>query len=39
VRISIPGLEGIARREATGTEDDELKGYADPSSNADNAFI
>jgi DNA repair RAD52-like protein 1, mitochondrial len=34
VRISIPCLEGIISREATGTEDEELKGYGDPSSNA-----
>jgi hypothetical protein len=35
VRISIPALEGIVYREATGTEDEELKGYGDPSSNAE----
>jgi hypothetical protein len=35
VRISIPCLEGIISREATGTEDEELKGYGDPSSNAE----
>ena len=35
VRISIPSLEGIIVREATGTEDEELKGYGDPSSNAE----
>jgi hypothetical protein len=35
VRISIPCLEGIVSREATGTEDEELKGYGDPSSNAE----
>jgi hypothetical protein len=34
-RISIPCLEGIIHREATGTEDEELKGYGDPSSNAE----
>jgi hypothetical protein len=35
VRISIPCIEGIISREATGTEDEELKGYGDPSSNAE----
>jgi hypothetical protein len=34
-RISIPCLEGIIHREATGTEDEELRGYGDPSSNAE----
>lgn len=34
-RISIPCLEGIVHRESTGTEDEELKGYGDPSSNAE----
>ncbi len=34
-RISIPCLEGVVYREATGTEDEELKGYGDPSSNAE----
>jgi hypothetical protein len=34
-RISIPCLEGIIHREATGTEDEELMGYGDPSSNAE----
>ncbi len=28
-------LEGIVSREATSTEDEELKGYGDPSSNAE----
>ena len=35
VRISIPCLEGVVSREATGTEDEEPKGYGDPSSNAE----
>jgi hypothetical protein len=35
VRISIPALEGIVSQEATSTEDEELKGYGDPSSNAE----
>jgi hypothetical protein len=34
-RISIRCLEGIVYREATGTEDEELRGYGDPSSNAE----
>src|SRR6516164_9745257 len=34
-RISIPCAEGIIHREATGTEDEELRGYGDPSSNAE----
>jgi hypothetical protein len=34
-RITIPSLEGAVWREATGTEDEELKGYGDPSSNAE----
>jgi hypothetical protein len=34
-RISIPCVEGIIHREATGTEDEELRGYGDPSSNAE----
>jgi hypothetical protein len=34
-RISIPCLEGVVSREATGTEDEELRGYGDPSSNAE----
>ena len=35
VRITVPCLEGSIFREATGTEDEELKGYGDPSSNAE----
>jgi len=34
-RVSIPCLEGVVWREATGTEDGELRGYGDPSSNAE----
>jgi hypothetical protein len=34
-RITIPYLEGAVFREATGTEDEELRGYGDPSSNAE----
>ncbi|MBC7798137.1 MAG: DUF1071 domain-containing protein [Pyrinomonadaceae bacterium] len=35
VRISIPCKEGSVWREATGQEEEELKGYGDPSSNAE----
>ena len=35
VRITIPCLEGLVWREASGTEDEELRGYGDPSSNAE----
>jgi hypothetical protein len=35
LHLSIPCLEGVVSREATGTEDEELKGYGDPSSNAE----
>lgn len=34
VRISIPCLEGVIYREATGYEPLEVKGYGDPVSNA-----
>jgi len=35
VRISVQCLEGIISREATGTEAEELRGFGDPSSNAE----
>jgi hypothetical protein len=35
VRITIPCVEGSVFREATGTEDEELRDYGDPSSNAE----
>jgi len=35
IRISIPCAEVVVFREATGTEDEELKGYSDTSSNAE----
>lgn len=35
VRITIPASDGNVWREATGQEDEELKGYGDPSSNAE----
>jgi hypothetical protein len=34
VRLSIPCAEGSVYREATGIEDEEVKGYGDPVSNA-----
>lgn len=34
-RLSIPCLEGIISREATGSEDVQKAGYGDPSSNAE----
>jgi len=30
-----PSLEGMISREATGTEDEEMRGYGDSSSNAE----
>jgi hypothetical protein len=33
--ISIPCLEGVVTREATGCEDSDAKGYGDPVSNAE----
>jgi hypothetical protein len=35
VHISNPCAKGIAYREATSTENEELRGYDDPSSNAE----
>jgi len=35
VRVTIPAAEGPVHREATGTEDEDLSGYGDPSSNAE----
>jgi Rad52/22 family double-strand break repair protein len=34
VRLSIPCAEGVVSREATGIEDEEVKGYGDTVSNA-----
>jgi len=34
-RISIPCLEGVVHREATGTEELDSSSYGDPSSNAE----
>lgn len=35
VRISIPSLEGVIYREATGQEGEDCGSYGDPSSNAE----
>jgi hypothetical protein len=39
VRISIPCLEGIVYREATGQEDESLESYGDSSSNAESMAL
>lgn len=39
VRISIPCLEGIVYREATGQEDETLESYGDSSSNAESMAL
>ena len=39
VRISIPCLEGLVYREATGYEPLEVKGYGDPTSNAESMAL
>ena len=39
VRIIIPCLEGLVYREATGYEPLEVKGYGDPTSNAESMAI
>jgi hypothetical protein len=39
VRISIPCLEGVVYREATGIEESEVKGYGDTSSNAESMAL
>jgi hypothetical protein len=38
-RISIPCAEGIVYREATGIEEDEVKGYGDSASNAESMSL
>lgn len=35
VRLSIPAAEGVFYREATGIEEEEVKGYGDTTSNAE----
>jgi hypothetical protein len=39
VRISIPCAEGVVYREATGYEPLEVKGYGDPTSNAESMAL
>jgi len=39
IRLSIPSLEGIIYREATGQEDETLDAYGDSSSNAESMAL
>lgn len=39
VRLSIPSLEGMIYREATGIEEEETNSYGDPSSNAESMAL
>lgn len=39
VRLSIPCLEGMVYREATGQEDESLESYGDSSSNAESMAL
>ncbi len=39
VRLSIPSLEGVTYREATGQEDETLDSYGDSSSNAESMAL
>ena len=39
VRISIPSLEGIVYREATGQEDETLESYGDSTSNSESMAL
>lgn len=39
VRLSVPALEGIIYREATGQEDEDLDAYGDSSSNAESMAL
>lgn len=39
VRITIPCAEGLVYREATGIEEEEVKGYGDPTSNAESMAL
>lgn len=39
VRLSVPCLEGIVYREATGQEDEGLESYGDSSSNAESMAL
>jgi hypothetical protein len=38
-RISIPCVEGVVYREATGQEDEDVDKYGDPSSNAESMSL
>ncbi len=38
-RISIPCAEGVVYREATGQEDEEVKGWGDSSSNSESMAL
>lgn len=38
-RITVPCAEGLVYREATGQEDEEVKGYGDSSSNAESMSL
>jgi hypothetical protein len=38
-RISIPCLEGVVYREATGQEDEDVDRYGDPASNAESKSL
>ena len=38
-RISIPCLEGVVYREASGQEEEEMSSYGDPSSNAESMSL
>lgn len=39
VRVSVPCADGELTREATGNEDDEVRGYGDPWSNAESMAL
>jgi hypothetical protein len=39
IRLSIPSLEGIIYREATGQEDEDKENYGDSSSNAESMAL
>lgn len=39
IRLSIPALEGVIYREATGQEDETLDSYGDSSSNAESMAL
>lgn len=39
VRLTIPAAEGLIHRDATGIEDDTVKGYGDPTSNAESMAL